>query len=138
MLRTLPVDTHLNYGPLRMQIYAMGLDVRVDSVDRLDGDLSGCYCERTRTILIDRRLSYTAKRCTLVHELVHWAHADAGCGVRERRTRLETARLLIDPADYMLAEQVYEGDVWHIAEELNVTPQVVLDYRMWLHETIAA
>ncbi|MCX8646280.1 hypothetical protein J3T92_06630, partial [Bifidobacterium sp. B4081] len=27
-------------------------------------------------ILIDRSMTYTQKRCTLVHELIHWQHAD--------------------------------------------------------------
>ena len=67
------------------------------------------------TILIDRRITYTRKRCTLVHELVHWAHDDdtsKGCeGSRiERRCRRRTALLLIDPAEYALAERMYGGN----------------------------
>ncbi|WP_232348595.1 MULTISPECIES: hypothetical protein [Bifidobacterium] len=33
------------------------------------------YDEATRTILIDMQLIYCQKRCTLVHELIHWQHA---------------------------------------------------------------
>lgn len=134
--RSLPVDLKANYGPLRMQIYAVGLPVTISSVDRLPSGMLGCYIEDLRTILIDRRIPYTAKRCTLVHELIHWLHADATCGRHEQRTRWETARRLIDPAEYALAEQVYDGDVYLMAEELNVTPQIINDYRQWLHETV--
>lgn len=127
-----------NYGPMRMQIYAMGLPVIVESVDALPGGMMGCYVEDVQTILIDRRIPYTAKRCTLVHELVHWLHADDHCGVSERRTRWETARLLVNPIEYALAEGTYDGDPWLIADDLNVTVEVILDYRQMLHETVRA
>ena len=39
--------------------------------------MPGFYDETTRTILIDRQLIYCQKRCTLVHELIHWQHTDA-------------------------------------------------------------
>ena len=47
-------------------------------------------------ILIDRSMTYTQKRCTLLHELIHWQHADKTTtgvyGARiEHRTKRETA-----------------------------------------------
>ena len=92
----------------------------------------------TDTIVIDRSMTYTRKRCTLVHELVHRMYGDVGCGYRERRCRMTTARLLIDEDDYRKAEAMYDGDPWLMAEELNVTPQVVRDYQEWLHDSVAA
>ena len=94
MKRLIPFDTHMNYGPMRMAIYSSGIDVTVES-DILD-NMWGCYSEANRVILIDRRLTYTAKKCVLIHELVHWLHADYQCGMHEQRTRLEAARLLVD------------------------------------------
>lgn len=131
-MRSLPLNLHDTYGHIRMAIYAAGMDVDVESAPRLPDGMMGCYCERTHVILIDRRLPYVAKRCTLVHELVHWAHGDSRCGEHERRTRMETARRLIDPAEYATAEITYEADPWLMAEDLDVTVQVVKDYRMWL------
>ena len=47
---------------------------------------------------------------------------------------MTTARLLIDEDDYRKAEAMYDGDPWLMAEELNVTPQVVRDYQECLHD----
>lgn len=96
--------------------------------------LDGVYCLSTNTVLIDRRITYTRKRCALVHELVHWRHGDDtthGClgGKNERRCRRETAMLLINSAEYALAERMYDGNPYQMAAELNVTVQVVEDYK---------
>lgn len=93
------------------------------------------------TILIDRRITYTRKRCALVHELVHWQHGDDtsnGCrgGKLEQRCRHETAILLINPAEYALAERMYDGNPYQMAAELNVTIQIIQDYRQWLHDNV--
>lgn len=105
--------------------------------------LDGIYCLATNTVLIDRRITYTRKRCALVHELVHWRHGDDtsnGCngGKLEQRCRRETAILLIDPAEYALAERMYDSNPYQIAAELNVTVQVIEDYKNWLHDSVAA
>lgn len=96
---------------------------------------------RHNTVLIDRRITYTRKRCALVHELVHWQHGDDtsnGCrgGKLEQRCRHETAILLINPAEYALAERMYDGNPYQIAAELNVTIQIIQDYRQWLHDNV--
>ena len=94
----------------------------------------GCYSEANRVILIDRRLTYTAKKCVLIHELVHWLHADYQCGMHEQRTRLEAARLLVDSQKYRQAEQTYGGAPWLIASELDLTIQTITDYQQCLHD----
>ncbi len=86
-------------------------------------------------------MTYTRKRCTLMHELVHWLHGDQTCtGVignrHERRTRLETARRLISPLEYATAETIWDGKPGLIADELNVTQEIVEDYRSMLHDMI--
>ena len=75
-LPDLPIDRRMTYGAMRRAI--IGLPVTVSSAILPDG-LWGCYDDENRVILIDRRLTYTAKRCTLVHELLHWRHGDTGC-----------------------------------------------------------
>lgn len=47
----------------------------------------------------------------------------------EARARKETALRLIDPESYETAELTYEGDLYLMANELNVTIQVIQDYR---------
>lgn len=125
----LPVDRRMTYGQMRRAV--LGLPVVVASAI-LPGNLMGCYDRRRDVILVDRRLTYRAKRCVLVHELVHWAHCDDGeyaRGLCEARARRETALTLIDPIEYALAERMFDGNPWAIADELDVTMQVLRDYR---------
>ena len=85
------VGRRMTYGEMRRAV--LGLQVVVASAI-LPGDLMGCYDRRRDVILVDRRLTYRAKRCVLVHELVHWAHCDDGehaRGLCEARARRETA-----------------------------------------------
>lgn len=110
-LPDLPIDRRMTYGAMRRAI--TGLPVTVSSAILPNG-LWGCYDNENRVILIDRRLTYAAKRCTLVHELLHWRHGDTGCSndssKLERRARRETALTLIDPLRYGMLEQMYEGN----------------------------
>lgn len=133
-LPDLPIDRRMTYGAMRRAI--IGLPVTVSSAILPDG-LWGCYDASNGVILIDRRLTYTAKRCVLTHELLHWKHGDDGCAndrsKQEQRTRTQTARMLIDPAELALAERMYDDDLWSIAEDLNVTTQVLADYRAMLN-----
>lgn len=133
-LPDLPISRDMTYGAMRRAI--IGLPVTVSSAILPDG-LWGCYDASNSVILIDRRLTYTAKRCVLTHELLHWRHGDTGCSndrsKQEQRTRTQTAHLLIDPAELALAERMYDDDLWSIAEELNVTTQVLTDYRAMLN-----
>lgn len=140
MTDPLPISPRMSYGQIRMALYQVAPDLHVAST-RLPGKLDGIYCLTTNTVLIDRRITYTRKRCALVHELVHWQHGDDtthGCigGKNERRCRRETAMLLINPAEYALAERMYDGNPYQIAAELNVTIQIIQDYRQWLHDNV--
>ena len=133
-LPDLPIDRRMTYGAMRRAI--IGLPVTVSSAILPNG-LWGCYDDETHVILIDRRLTYTAKRCTLVHELLHWQHGDTGCSnnrsKQERRARTQTALTLVDPAELALLEHMYEYE-WQIANELDITTQVLEDYRSTLDE----
>lgn len=129
------ITSTTTYGQMRRQ--ADSLDVTIASA-HLPGDIEGCYDQHANMILIDRSMTYTQKRCTLLHELIHWAHKDASkrgiYGTRvEHRTRRQTALKLIDPLEYRTAEAMYEGNPYQIACELDVTLQVIQDYRAFLN-----
>lgn len=136
-LPDLPISRDMTYGAMRRAI--IGLPVTVSSALLPDG-LWGCYDDENHVILIDRRLTYAAKRCTLVHELLHWRHGDTGCSndssKLERRARRETALTLIDPLRYGMLEQMYEGNSWNISQELEVTQQVLGDFRLAMSERV--
>lgn len=135
-LPDLPISCDMTYGAMRRAI--IGLPVTVSSAILPDG-LWGCYDNETHVILIDRRLTYTAKRCTLVHELLHWKHGDDGCAndrsKQERRCRTQTALLLVNPTTLALLERMYEYE-WQIADELDITTQVLEDYRSTLNACV--
>ena len=80
--RVLPDLSQLTYGQMRNAI--IGLDVCVCSA-LLPDRTYGLYDESKRLILIDRRMTYTRKRCTLMHELVHWLHGDRDLHRRHRQ-----------------------------------------------------
>ncbi len=128
---SLAITPHMTYGQIRQ--YADSLPVDICSA-RLPEKVQGIFNGMLSMIIVDRAMTYTQKRCTLVHELVHWAHGDDSCnGVMaarmEHRTRRETAALLLNPVEYASAETMYEGDVVLMAAELDVTLQIIEDYR---------
>lgn len=132
MLTTdLEIGPHTTYGDMRRYAATLGVDV---CSDKLPPYRQGLYSRALNLIVVEREATYRIKRCALAHELVHWSHGDDGCDTRlylraERCTRRETAMMLVSPADYALAERVYESDIFRIAAELDVTRQIVDDYR---------
>lgn len=137
--RTLPELSTMTYGQMRRLATQLGISVA--SSEDMDDDTAGIYCEATQTIIIDRRMTYRQKRCTLAHELVHWEHGDQSCtptlkAKAECRTRRETAMRLIQPTEYAAAEVLHDGHPAGIAEELDVTRQVLDDYRTLLHDSL--
>jgi len=131
MPRNLLIDPHMSYRDLKQ--YAAELGVTVKSTP-LSGDINGVYDGSLNMIVIDRTNTFIQKRCTLVHELIHWAYGDVSCDPvfharEENRTKRETADALIDPLRYAIAESMYE-DLYQIARELEVTLQVVEDFQV--------
>lgn len=116
------------------------LGVRVESA-ALPDDLCGLYDDKRCLVILDERLNWRQEACTLRHELFHAQHHDPGCGTGygiacERRCRRETALALISPVDYGMAETVYEGNTWMMAVELEVTQQVLGDFRLAMSERV--
>ena len=107
-----------------------------------DGTQCGEYDPDTRTAFIDPTMSVEQRVCTLQHELIHARHFDDGLRLLSRDkeeclTRKETAVGLINPVDYMHAEDLYGGEPYAMAQELRITVSVLQDYRHWLHDNLA-
>lgn len=121
---------------LERQAEAMGLKVLESDIP---GTTCGLYCERLNTIWLADWLNDRQRLCTLCHELVHAKYRDLGCGTRfgvkcEHRARRETALTLISRVEFAMAEEVYGENVWMMATELDVTMQVLTDYRQILKD----
>lgn len=129
----------MGYEDLLAEALRLGVKVRERE---LSPGRCGCYYEPTRLIIIDETLPDFARRCTLAHELAHARHHDRGCDPNgskaERRARRESVLRLINPTEYAIAEQMYEGDSFLIAQALDVTVQVVEDYKELLHNGAVA
>lgn len=129
--RVLPNLTDKTYGQMRWAINA--LPVQVKSA-HLPDNVYGAYDESKQLILIDLGLTYTQKRCTLAHELIHWQYGDdtcqGQCGVKqELRARKLAAQLLVSPLEYQTVEDMYDGECFLIASELGITVDVVQDFQ---------
>lgn len=108
-----------------------------------DGSQCGEYDPITRTAYIDPTMSMEQRVCTLQHELIHARHFDDGLRLLSRDkeeclTRKETALALINPVEYMHAEDLDGGEPYAMAQELGITVGVLLDYQRWLHDNLAA
>lgn len=108
-----------------------------------DGSQCGEYDPVSRTAFIDPTMSMEQLVCTLQHELIHAKHFDDGLRLLSREkeeclTRKETALALINPVEYMHAEDLYGGEPYAMAQELGITVGVLLNYQRWLHDNLAA
>lgn len=118
-------------------LYRMAEQQHITIIDLpLPGTTSGLYDEKTRTIILSTGLNSRQKRCTLAHELNHATHHDTGRDPKtEHRACKQTAIQLIDPIEYITAENMYEGNLFAMAAYLDVTQQVLNDYRQIIIDT---
>lgn len=136
MNRRLPDDLHaMTYADMRW--WAHDHHILVRSYKGLSDTMEGMYDDETQTILLELDMTYTMKRCTLAHELVHWAYGDDTCegpyGAKlELRCRRETARRLIPIPEYAFLEHEYDGDVFHIANDLDATMAIIRDFQRYV------
>lgn len=98
----------MKYDELLAEASHLGVKVRERE---LSPGRCGCYYAPGRLIIIDETLPDFARR--------------------------ETALRLINPTEYAIAERMYEGDSFLIAQALDVTVQVVEDYKEMLHDSVA-
>lgn len=81
-----------------------------------------------RRIWIDPALTAVERRCFLAHEAIHIKHGHDGCQppAVERQVCLEAARFLVRFEDLQRVAG-WSRNPWVMAEELDVTEQVMLD-----------
>lgn len=135
-------------SPVAVKTWAdLTLEARLMGVLIEDRDFNDTQCGEydpdTRTAFIDPTMSVEQRVCTLQHELIHARHFDDGLRLLSREkeeclTRKETAFALINPIEYMKAEDLYGGEPYAMAQELGITVGVLLDYQRWLHDNLAA
>lgn len=98
-----------------------------------DGHL-GEYWHLHRMILIVPGLTYRERRSVLAHEVAHAMSGDLVTiggpihRTQELRARKATARLLIDPDEFIDSCELRDGNLAMIAHDLDVIPQVVADW----------
>lgn len=89
----------------------------------------GAYVPELRRIYFDLRLTLPERRSVIAHELghAHYGH-DCDSPKHERLADAFAATLLVDPEWYAELEQINHDAEW-IADEMNVAPYVIVDYR---------
>lgn len=93
--------------------------------------ISGAYYLPERLIVIDSRLSEREQLAVLAHEYVHacfWHDGHQSPEI-EAAVNRRAAQLLVSPIEYVLAEKVYGGNVFLIAEELNLPTWIIQAYQ---------
>jgi len=104
------------------KVSELGIYVHTVPLEQLSG------CTDGTTIWLDTHLTSTERRCTLTHELVHITRGHTGHlpQAAEDAVREETARLLVS-WEALHAHCGAQLEIWHLAQELGVTPQVLAD-----------
>ena len=110
---------HAPFDPWRWAA-AHGTPIRQTRLEYARGYTDG------HTIWIDPSHTAAEARCTLTHELVHLCngHRTHQPPREEWRVRATTARIIIPDMRPLLG---WSGDLWELADELNVTPELIRD-----------
>ncbi|WP_346347584.1 ImmA/IrrE family metallo-endopeptidase [Gardnerella vaginalis] len=99
----------------------------------------GIYYHPKRLIVLDEGLLEYQQKCALCHELVHAYYGDDGCFIStkaEIRARKVTALRLISLEDYKALEKIYSNMDYLIACELEVTLEILQDYKRYYLENL--
>lgn len=95
----------------------------------------GEYHDADRTIVLALGMTRRAQRSVLAHECQHAQARDVHSMFgpidrrQERRARLAASRLLITASEYAAAEALYGPHDAFLADELDVIPEVLRDWR---------
>lgn len=112
---------------------ACGLSVH--GVEMKGGKL-GRYVPELRRIYFDLDLSIAERRTVIAHELGHYHYGhDCSTATNERQANTYAATMLVDPEWYAELEEINHDAEW-IAEEMNVAPYVIVDYRRYCLQRI--
>lgn len=113
----------------------LGVWVDVDDVGWLEGGAMGGWFPDHDLILLAPGLHPVEERCTLAHELGHATYRHrAGVGGwlqarQEQQADRFAAKLLISPIEYELAERLYGPSPSLLAQELDVTTNIVTTWQ---------
>lgn len=126
-------------GPSYLELLDMasglGVWVDVDDVGWLEDGASGGWFPEHDLILLAPGLHPVEQRCTLAHELGHATYGHrAGVGGwlqarQERQADRFAATLLVSPIEYELAERLYGHAPGLLAQELDVTANIVTTWQ---------
>ncbi|WP_382307367.1 ImmA/IrrE family metallo-endopeptidase [Herbiconiux sp. UC225_62] len=114
----------------------LGIRIHLAHLNEIEPGLLGFYDHDDSAIYVEIGLTRAERREVIAHELGHakYCHTcESATG--ERQANRYAASLLVDPDAYARAESI-SHDVAFIAEELDVTPQIVLDYQHYCIEKI--
>lgn len=124
-----------NYDPWA-HAEALGVCVREG---RLPALRWGEYRDTQRLIMLAKGMTRRGQRSVLAHEVQHAERRDVSTLFgplherQERRARLAAAQLLVSPLEYAVAEALHGPLDAYIADELDVIPEVLADWRMAVH-----
>ena len=135
-----PLSPRMSYGRMRMALYDVAPELNVSSA-LLPGILDGIYCLETNTILIDRRIAYTRKTLHARararplearrrhHKRLHGRQDGTPLPKGDRHTAHR-------PGGIRFGGTNVRCDPYQMAAELNVTVQIIEDYRALLYEHV--
>lgn len=97
----------------------------------LEGSKLGVYAPELRRIYFDLSCTHAERRSVIAHELGHhyYGHEDDS-PANEAQADKYAAQLLVEPAWYAELELINPDAAW-IAEEMQVAPWVIEDYRRY-------
>ncbi|MFS3128683.1 ImmA/IrrE family metallo-endopeptidase [Nocardioides sp. Bht2] len=111
--------------------HAADLGLRVEWAD-LGPRRRGQYCDESREVTLNHRLSRSQATATLAHEIGHAVFGDRCTSPKvERRADEYGASLIINVKDYKRAERLVGSHVGALADELEVTAKMVEAWRRW-------
>jgi hypothetical protein len=111
----------------------LGVVIEYGDLSHLERD--GDYDFETHTIRLQEGVSYRLLRSTLAHELCHAVFGDVPSkfgpvnAKQERRADEWAALRLIDHREYRIIEEHRDGNVQLIAQDLDVTDDIVKAYQ---------
>jgi predicted transcriptional regulator len=119
-----------NQGRLK-QLVARAAEMGVSvHIAHLPPPYRGFYEHEAHRIVLDFTLTPNEQASVLAHELghAHHGHACEGNADAERLADTYAAMLMIDPDDFAAAERI-SSDRHFLADELNVTTELIDAYR---------
>ena len=127
---TLPVTDDPRLALLLAHAHQQGVTVHRAN---LPDTLRGRYDHTTRQILIRDGLTTAQTLAVLAHELVHAQRGHDGpqSPQQEAAVNQAAAALVISTTDYERAENAVGPNPWALAQELGVTPDLIVSWQAW-------